>query len=634
MSTIITRNSATSGSIPSSLIQGELAINVTNDRLFFGSGSGNVVKEFGVSASYALTSSYASTALLAPLYLPLVGGTITGNVTVLGTASINTLIINQIGYSSGSNQLGDTAEDTQTLFGTVIIPTGSLTVTGSVTAHSFIGSFSGSITSPGSPTQIIFNDEGVLGATDNFVYSSSRVGIGTSSPITSLDVLGSGRFTNDLTITGSIIAPNITGSLLGTASYSAQALSASYAQTASYVENAQTASYVQTAQTASYVQQAISASYASTASYVQNAQTASYVQNAQTASYVENAQTASYVQNAQTASYVLQAISASYATTSSYVLNAQTASYVLQAISASYASTASYVQNAQTASYVQQAVSASYASTASYVQTAQTASYVQNAQTASYVLQAISASYALTSSYVENAQTSSYILNAISASYASTASYVQNAQTASYVQNAQTASYATQALSASWAPGGGGSGLKGIHVLTKPITNGYYNAMLGSGQGNIGWGSNFLYLSPFIPNYDLIITEMSIEVTTAASGNNIKVLIYSDENGTPKNKLIESPAFDTSTTGLKSYVTSYTFTAGTTYWVGHIGNSFSGTVRGLNQTIIIGSIPNSLSTPYNVFSFSTSFSSVPNTLSLNTSNLAGAAGVIKVNFKV
>ena len=158
--------------------------------------------------------------------------------------------------------------------------------------------------------------------------------------------------------------------------------------------------------------------------------------------------------------------------------------------------------------------------------------------------------------------------------------------------------------------------------------------MLGSGQGNIGWGSNFLYLSPFIPNYDLIITEMSIEVTTAASGNNIKVLIYSDENGTPKNKLIESPAFDTSTTGLKSYVTSYTFTAGTTYWVGHIGNSFSGTVRGLNQTIIIGSIPNSLSTPYNVFSFSTSFSSVPNTLSLNTSNLAGAAGVIKVNFKV
>jgi hypothetical protein len=51
MSTIITRNSATSGSVPSSLIQGELAINVKDGRLFYGSGSGNVVKEFVASGS-------------------------------------------------------------------------------------------------------------------------------------------------------------------------------------------------------------------------------------------------------------------------------------------------------------------------------------------------------------------------------------------------------------------------------------------------------------------------------------------------------------------------------------------------------------------------------------------------------
>jgi len=65
MSTIITRNSATSGSIPASLVQGELAINVTDNRLFFGSGSGNIVKEFGVTASYAtnaLSASFATTA--------------------------------------------------------------------------------------------------------------------------------------------------------------------------------------------------------------------------------------------------------------------------------------------------------------------------------------------------------------------------------------------------------------------------------------------------------------------------------------------------------------------------------------------------------------------------------------------
>ncbi len=62
--------------------------------------------------------------------------TISGNVTVSGTASINTLIVNQIGYSSGSNQLGDAVDDTQTLYGTVRIPTGSLTVTGSLNVSS------------------------------------------------------------------------------------------------------------------------------------------------------------------------------------------------------------------------------------------------------------------------------------------------------------------------------------------------------------------------------------------------------------------------------------------------------------------------------------------------------------------
>jgi hypothetical protein len=57
MSTIITKNSATSGSTPSSLIQGELAINVTDGRLFYGSGSGNVVKEFTGSASSGATNT-------------------------------------------------------------------------------------------------------------------------------------------------------------------------------------------------------------------------------------------------------------------------------------------------------------------------------------------------------------------------------------------------------------------------------------------------------------------------------------------------------------------------------------------------------------------------------------------------
>ena len=45
------KNTAISGSVPANLTQGELAINVTNGRLFYGSGSNNVVKEFTGSAS-------------------------------------------------------------------------------------------------------------------------------------------------------------------------------------------------------------------------------------------------------------------------------------------------------------------------------------------------------------------------------------------------------------------------------------------------------------------------------------------------------------------------------------------------------------------------------------------------------
>ena len=96
------------------------------------------------------------------------------------------------------------------------------------------------------------------------LYSGSqagvgRVGINKVTPIYTLDVSGSGNYSNGLTVTGSVIATSLTGSLLGTASYAGQALSASLAQTASYVL------------------QAVSSSFASTASFAQNAQTASYV---------------------------------------------------------------------------------------------------------------------------------------------------------------------------------------------------------------------------------------------------------------------------------------------------------------------------------------------------------------------
>lgn len=56
-------------------------------------------------------------------------------------------------------------------------------------------------------------------ATRMFFSASGLVGVNTTTPSSSFDVSGSGRYTNGLSVTGSLRAPEITGSLFGTASW-------------------------------------------------------------------------------------------------------------------------------------------------------------------------------------------------------------------------------------------------------------------------------------------------------------------------------------------------------------------------------------------------------------------------------
>ena len=74
--------------------------------------------------------------------------------------------------------------------------------------------------------------------------ANGRIGINQPLPLFSLDVSGSGRYTNGLQVTGSLDAPIITGSLFGTASW------ANNAVTASYVLNAVSSSFAATASSA------------------------------------------------------------------------------------------------------------------------------------------------------------------------------------------------------------------------------------------------------------------------------------------------------------------------------------------------------------------------------------------------
>jgi hypothetical protein len=94
-----------------------------------------------VSASHALTASYyngsvvsasyAQTASLAPNYLPLTGGTVSGDLVVAGNLTAQQYIVSSSvtyfteSFSSGSTRFGDTLDDTHQF-------TGSLSITGSL----------------------------------------------------------------------------------------------------------------------------------------------------------------------------------------------------------------------------------------------------------------------------------------------------------------------------------------------------------------------------------------------------------------------------------------------------------------------------------------------------------------------
>jgi hypothetical protein len=68
--------------------------------------------------------------------------------------------------------------------------TGAATFSAGVTATSFTGSFSGSVSAPGSTTQVVYNSGGSLAADSGFVYSGSFVGIGITNPSYPLTIYG------------------------------------------------------------------------------------------------------------------------------------------------------------------------------------------------------------------------------------------------------------------------------------------------------------------------------------------------------------------------------------------------------------------------------------------------------------
>jgi len=114
---------------------------------------------------------------------------------------------------------------------------------------------------------------------------------------------------------------------------------------------------------------------------------------------------------------------------------------------------------------------------------------------------------------------------------------------------------------------GGGAG---IHALIPPATGQLINMSISSEQTSInGYGSaNNIIMIPFIPANTFTINQFSFNVTTAAAGSNATISIWSNSAMKPTNRLYLSPLIPTATTGIKNQAATFTFTAGTVYWIG------------------------------------------------------------------
>jgi hypothetical protein len=111
-------------------------------------------------------------------------------------------------------------------------------------------------------------------------------------------------------------------------------------------------------------------------------------------------------------------------------------------------------------------------------------------------------------------------------------------------------------------------GLQGISNIV-PIVSGdiISPAIICTANTNATSVANRMTFVPFIVANDLTISNLFFSVNAAGIGANGRILIYSDLNGKPYSKLYESSNLDCSTTGSKTTLTSFTFNAGTIYWI-------------------------------------------------------------------
>jgi hypothetical protein len=118
--------------------------------------------------------------------------------------------------------------------------------------------------------------------------------------------------------------------------------------------------------------------------------------------------------------------------------------------------------------------------------------------------------------------------------------------------------------------GGGGGGASGIHGYMLMSGTTTYSQLTHVGFTSVNSVTNRMTTYPFIPAKTFTCSSLYMHVltATAVSPTNVcRILIYSNLNDLPNTKLYESANLPLSTTGQKTAITSFVFTAGTTYWL-------------------------------------------------------------------
>lgn len=115
--------------------------------------------------------------------------------------------------------------------------------------------------------------------------------------------------------------------------------------------------------------------------------------------------------------------------------------------------------------------------------------------------------------------------------------------------------------------GGASSGQKGINVpftLASGQIATYSMASNAFSSGNASGGN--IWGTPFYPSQSITSSNLFVNIT-ATTGGIARILIYSELNGEPYEKLFESADINVATTGVKTVITNFNFVQDTKYFL-------------------------------------------------------------------